>query len=33
MKYVTVYTTDEKYDHFIELAQSLTYVKKNRTGR
>ncbi|MCH5600016.1 hypothetical protein [Niabella ginsengisoli] len=27
MKQVTIYTTDEEYDHFIELAKSLTYVK------
>lgn len=28
MKQVTIYTTDEEYEHFIELAQSLSYVKK-----
>ena len=27
MKQVIIYTTDEEYDHFIELAKSLTYVK------
>lgn len=28
MKQITIYTTDEEYEHFIELAQNLTYVKK-----
>ncbi len=28
MRHVTVYTTDKEYDHFIELAKSLSYVKK-----
>lgn len=28
MRQVTIYTTDEEYNHFIELAKNLTYVKK-----
>jgi hypothetical protein len=28
MKQVTVYTTDKEYEHFIELAKNLYYVKK-----
>jgi protein-arginine kinase len=28
MKRVTVYTTDKEYNHFIQLARNLHYVKK-----
>jgi hypothetical protein len=28
MRHVTVYTTDKEFEHFIELTQSLNYVKK-----
>ena len=28
MRQVTVYTTDKEYDHFVELARNLHYVKK-----
>jgi hypothetical protein len=28
MKQVTVYITDKKYTHFVELVKSLGYVKK-----
>lgn len=31
MRHVTVYTTDEEYDHFIELAKNLHFVKKIKT--
>jgi hypothetical protein len=31
MRHVTVYTTDEEYNHFIELAKNLHYVKKIET--
>jgi uncharacterized protein YlbG (UPF0298 family) len=31
MRYVTVYTTDKEYSHFIELAKNLHYVKKIET--
>lgn len=31
MRHVTVYTTDEEYSHFIELAKNLQYVKKIET--
>jgi len=31
MRQVTVYTTDEEYDHFVELAKNLQYVKKIET--
>ena len=31
MRYATVYTTDEEYSHFIELAENLFYVKKIET--
>ena len=31
MRHVTVYTTDKEYDHFIELAKNLHYVKKVET--
>jgi ABC-type sugar transport system ATPase subunit len=28
MRQITVYTTDSNYNHFIELAKNLHYVKK-----
>jgi uncharacterized protein YlbG (UPF0298 family) len=28
MRYATVYTTDKEYNHFLELAKNLHYVKK-----
>jgi hypothetical protein len=28
MKQVTIYTTDKEYNHFLELAKNLSYVKK-----
>ncbi|NBX79046.1 MAG: hypothetical protein EBQ94_01495 [Flavobacteriales bacterium] len=31
MRKVTIFTTDKKYDHFIELAKNLHYVKKIET--
>ncbi|MDQ6889724.1 MAG: hypothetical protein M3Z56_05560 [Bacteroidota bacterium] len=31
MRYVTVYTSDEEYNHFVELAKNLHYVKKIET--
>jgi len=31
MRQVTIYTTDEDYSHFIELAKNLHYVKKIET--
>lgn len=31
MRHVTVYTTDKEYNHFIELAKNLHYVKKIET--
>ncbi|MBS1750838.1 MAG: hypothetical protein JST63_13110 [Bacteroidetes bacterium] len=31
MRHVTVYTTDKEYNHFIELAKNLNYVKKIET--
>jgi hypothetical protein len=31
MRHLTVYTTDEEYSHFIELAKNLHYVKKIET--
>ena len=31
MRHVTIYTTDKEYSHFLELAQSLDYVKKIET--
>ena len=31
MRHVTVYTTDEEYNHFLELAKNLHYVKKIET--
>jgi hypothetical protein len=32
MKQVTIYTTDKEYNHFIELAKNLHYVKKIETN-
>lgn len=31
MRHVTVYTTDKEYNHFVELARNLHYVKKIET--
>lgn len=31
MRQVTVYTTDKEYNHFVELAKNLHYVKKIET--
>lgn len=31
MRHVTIYTTDEEYNHFIQLAKNLHYVKKIET--
>ncbi len=31
MRHVTIYTTDKDYNHFVELAKSLNYVKKIET--
>lgn len=31
MRHVTVYTTDKEYNHFVELAKNLHYVKKIKT--
>lgn len=31
MRHATVYTTDEEYNHFMELAKNLHYVKKIET--
>jgi len=31
MRHITVYTTDEEYYHFLELARNLSYVKKIET--
>jgi hypothetical protein len=31
MRHITVYTTDKEYDHFLELAKNLHYVKKIET--
>ena len=28
MRYATIYTTDKEYNHFVELAKNLHYVKK-----
>ena len=32
MRHVTVYTTEKGYGHFIQLAESLNYVKKIETN-
>ncbi|PGH40275.1 MAG: hypothetical protein CRN43_03955 [Candidatus Nephrothrix sp. EaCA] len=31
MRHITVYTTDKEYNHFVELAKNLQYVKKIET--
>lgn len=31
MRHVTVYTTEKEYNHFLELAKNLHYVKKIET--
>ena len=31
MRQITIYTTDKDYQHFLELAKNLPYVKKNET--
>ena len=31
MRHITVYTTDKEYNHFVELAKNLHYVKKIET--
>ncbi|WP_299286390.1 hypothetical protein [uncultured Mucilaginibacter sp.] len=31
MRQVTVYTTDKDYNHFVQLAKNLSYVKKIET--
>lgn len=31
MRHITVYTTDQEYHHFVELAKNLHYVKKIET--
>lgn len=31
MRHITVYTTDIEYNHFVELAKNLHYVKKIET--
>ena len=31
MRQITIYTTDNEYNHFVELAKSLSYVKKIET--
>ena len=31
MRHVSVYTTDKEYNHFLELAKNLHYVKKIET--
>jgi len=31
MRQITIYTTDEEYNHFVELAKNLQYVKKIET--
>jgi uncharacterized protein YlbG (UPF0298 family) len=31
MRHVTIYTTEKEYDHFVELAKNLHYVKKIET--
>ena len=31
MRHVTVYTTDREYNHFVQLAKNLHYVKKIET--
>ena len=31
MRHVTIYTTDKEYNHFVQLAKSLHYVKRIET--
>lgn len=31
MRQITIYTTDKEYNHFVELAKNLHYVKKIET--
>jgi hypothetical protein len=31
MRQVTIYTTDREYNHFLQLAKNLSYVKKIET--
>jgi hypothetical protein len=31
MRHATIYTTDKEYDHFLQLAKNLSYVKKVET--
>lgn len=31
MRHVTIYTTDKEYNHFLQLAKNLHYVKKIET--
>jgi hypothetical protein len=31
MRQITIYTTDEEYNHFVELAKNLHYIKKIET--
>lgn len=31
MRQVTIYTTDKDYNHFVQLAKNLNYVKKIET--
>ena len=31
MRQVTIYTTDKDYNHFVQLAKNLSYVKKIET--
>jgi len=31
MRHATIYTTDEEFNHFVELAKNLHYVKKIET--
>lgn len=31
MRHVTIYTTEKEYNHFLELAKNLHYVKKIET--
>jgi hypothetical protein len=33
MRYATIYTTEQEYSHFIELAKNLCYVKKIETDK
>ena len=31
MRHVTIYTTDKEYNHFVQLAKNLHYVKRIET--